>query len=416
MRSAVLAFAAVLVFAAAVAVNRYHHDLQRWEPDAAIYLRMALQDRGLTPDAARADSDRFMATTSEGRNPASRGFYGPSPPEFYARQFALFRTRPLFPYLGAALYPRLGPHGLQAISAVAYVLATGLMFVVLLAVAPPWIAALGSVAFSANSAVLDMATYGLTDELALLFWIASLGAILAFARAPVGAIAAHGRAASGVIAEHARAPRGAVAAYGGVPSAALLVIVAVASLALAFTRPAVYLPIGASLGALIAVRAGAVPRRAAFALVAATVAVAAIFVGYAVAVHGPGLREQLAWQYDFSRATGAAPATQSFAGWYVRAEASAMVKGLLHGVLVNYGPFVVALAAIGFVLRRRTSLAYVLAGAACATVAALVANPLEFVRTIELPLAPVVIILATAAFATAAAALFPPRTPGTPFS
>jgi hypothetical protein len=402
VRFAVLAFAVVLMFAATVGVNRYHHDLQRWEPDAAIYLRMALEDRGLAPDAARAESNGFMATTSEGRNPASRGFYGPSPPEFYARQFALFRTRPLFPYLGAALYPRLGPHGLQAVSAVAYVLAAGAMFVVLLIVAPPWIAALGSVAFAANSAVLDMATYGLTDELALLFWIVSLGAILAYARAPSGAIAAHGRASSGMI-----------AAYGRAPSGALLAIVTAASLGLAFTRPAVYLPIGAALGALVAVRAGTVPRRAAFALVAATVAVAAIFVAYAVAVHGPGLREQLAWQYDFSRATGAAPATQSFAAWYVRAEATAVVKGLLHGVLVNYGPFVVALAATGFVLRRRTSLAYVLAGAGCATVAALVANPLEFVRTIELPLAPVVTIVATAAFTTVVAALFPARSTST---
>lgn len=366
MRPALLALAAVLLCAALAGVNRYHHDLQRWEPDAAIYLRMALEDRGLSRDAARAEADRFIATTSEGRNPASRGFYGPNPPDYYAQQFALFTTRPLYPYLGALLYPRFGPHGLQLISAVAYVLATGLLFVVLLAVAPPWIAALGSVAFAVNPAVLDLASYGLTDELALLFWIAALGALLAYVRAP---------------------------------SAALLAAVAAASLALAFTRPAVYLPLGAALGALAAVRQGTVSRRAALALVAVTAGVAAIFFAYTAAVHGTGLREQLAWQYDFSRATGRAPQSQAFAAWYVRAEVAAFAKGAVHLIFVNAGPLTIALAAIGLVLRRRTSLAPVLLGAVCATAAALVANPLEFVRTAELPLAPVLTIAATAALA-----------------
>ncbi len=388
MRSVLLALAAVLLFTAVVGANRYHHDLQRWEPDAAIYLRMALEDRGLARDAARAEADRFIATTSEGRNPASRGFYGPTPPDYYAKQFALFTTRPLFPYLGAVLYPRLGPHGLQAISAVAYVLATGAMFVVLLSVAPPWIAALGSIAFAVNPAVLDMASYGLTDELAVLFWIAALGAILAYARAPSAASA---RAPAAASAASARAPSAA--------SAGLLLAVGVASLALAFTRPAVYLPIGAALGALGAARFGGVSRRAAFALVAVTAGIAVVFFAYAAAVHGPGLREQLAWQYDFARATGLAPQSQGFVAWYARTEVSAFVKAVLHEIFVNAGPVTIALAAIGLVLRRRTSLVAVLLGAACATVAALLANPLEFVRTVELPLAPVVTMLATVALA-----------------
>jgi hypothetical protein len=385
VRSVLLALAAVLLFAGVVGANRYHHDLQRWEPDAAIYLRMALEDRGLTRDAARAEAARFIATTSEGRNPASRGFYGPTPPEYYAKQFALFTTRPLFPYLGAVLYPRLGAHGLQAISAVAYVLATGAMFVVLLSVAPPWIAALGSVAFAVNSAVLDMASYGLTDELAVLFWIAALGAILAYTRAPSSA--------------YARAPSAASAASARTPSAALLLAVGVASLALAFTRPAVYLPVGAALGALAATRFGGVSQRAAFALVAVTAGVAVVFFAYAAAVHGPGLREQLAWQYDFARATGLAPQSQGFVAWYARTEVSAFAKAVLHEIFVNAGPITIALAAFGLVLRWRTSLVAVLLGAACATVAALLANPLEFVRTVELPLAPVITMLATAALA-----------------
>jgi hypothetical protein len=366
MRSVVLALGVVLLLTSAVAAYRYQHDLQRWEPDAAIYLRMVLEDRGLSRDAARADADRFVMTTSEGRNPASRGFYGPAPPAFYARQFDLFTTRPLFPHLGALLYPRFGAHALQAISSAAYVLATGLMFVVLLSVAPPWIAALGSAAFAANPAVLGMATYGLTDELAVLFWIAALGAIAAYARAP---------------------------------STAALVAVAAASLALAFTRPAFYLPLGAALGALAAARSGLVPRRTALALVAVTGCAGAIFVAYALAIHGAGVREQLAWQYDFARATGLAPAEQGLVAWYVRAELAAIVKLVVHETVANAGVFMLALAATGLIVRRGTSLAAVLVGGACATAAALLVNPLEFVRTVELPLVPIVTVLATAAFA-----------------
>src|SRR6202163_1084449 len=120
--AALAALLIVVAIGTLTAAYRYRHDAARWEPDAAIYLRMALADRGASPAEAKAVADRFMLTTSEGTNPQSRDFYGPATPEYYAGQFPLFRTRPLFPRLGALLYPRFGQHRLRLVSAVSYVL------------------------------------------------------------------------------------------------------------------------------------------------------------------------------------------------------------------------------------------------------------------------------------------------------
>lgn len=353
---------------AAIALYRYHRDAARWVPDGAIYLRMTLQDRGLAPDAAREVSDRFMRSTSEATNPRSRGFYGPTPPDYYARQFGLFRTRPLFPRLAALLYPRLGPHALQAISTGAYVSAVALTFCLLLLVAPPWLAALGALGFATAPPVLELASYPLTDELALALWIATLGAIILAVRRP---------------------------------SIALFALVAIAALALTFTRPAAYLPVGAALGALVTGRRAPAARHSALGLLAVTVAAGLVFFAYTIAVHGPGIAEQLRWEYDFARATGDA-GTRGFFGWYVVALARALGEALTLDVYKNGALFTVALGGFGLVVAPRTGLVPILLGASCASLIALLVNPLEFVRTVELPLTPIVVLLATAALAVVA--------------
>jgi hypothetical protein len=352
----------------AIAFHRYHHDALRWEPDGAIYLRMTLQDRGLAPDAARDVADRFMRSTSEGTNAQSRGFYGPTPPEYYARQFGLFRTRPLFPRLAALLYPRLGPHALQAISACAYVVAVMLTFWLLLLVAPPWLAALGALGFATAPPVLDLATYPLTDELALALWIATLGTIILAARRPT------------------------IALFG---------LVAIAALALTFTRPAAYLPVGAALGALFTGRRDATARRTALGLVAVTAGAGLVFLAYTLAVHGPGIAEQIHWEYDFARATGDAR-MRGFSAWYAYALARALGEALTLDVYKNGALFTIVLGAFGVIVASRTGLVPILLGGSCASVIALVVNPLEFVRTVELPLTPIVVLLATAALAVLA--------------
>ncbi|HYZ16069.1 MAG TPA: hypothetical protein VE591_06690, partial [Candidatus Acidoferrum sp.] len=322
----------------------------------------------LPPGAAREVSDRFMRLTSEGKNSQSRGFYGPTPPDYYVRQFDLFRTRPIFPLLAAFLYPRLGPHALQAISAAAYVCAVALMFGLLLLVAPAWLAALGALGFATAAPVLDLASYPLTDELALALWIGTLYTmILALRR----------------------------------PSIALFALLALAALALTFTRPAAYLPVGAAMGALVAARSDVTARRVALGLVAVTVASGLAFLAYTLAVKGPGIAEQLRWEYDFAQATGDT-VRHGFVAWYLLALARALGEALTLDVYKNGALFTIALAAFGLVIAPQRRLVPVLLGASCASLIALLVNPLEFVRTVELPLTPIVVLLATATLAVVA--------------
>lgn len=355
-----LVLAAVLVVSLVTAAYRLHHDAGIWTSDSAIYLRMALAHRGLGEAEAKREADRFMAGTAEGRLPESKGFYGPNPPRYYATQFAIFRSRPLYPLLGAALYPRLGPHGLQVISAAAYVLATVATFAMLLLTVPPATAGLGALAFATAPQVLALAALPLTDELALLFWTCALGAMLRYVRAP---------------------------------GAAAAVAVGVAALLLTFTRPAAYLPCAAAFGCALAIWRG--PRRpVAVALLAVTVAAGVVFALYTAAVHGPGLSTQLGWQYEWQRDVAGPGANGSFLHWYAIALASALGLLLTVGVYKYAALFPLALAVYGTRLARRDDLGLLLGGAAGA-LAAIGANPLEINRTALLPLTPAVVVLAT---------------------
>jgi hypothetical protein len=363
MRS-LLALVLLVVLTSATAVYRVHHDAAQWPPDAAIYLRMTLEDRGMSRDDARDHADTFLRVTAT--DPDSRALYGADPPAYYVRQFDLFRTRPLFPASSAVLYPHFGPRALPIVAASAYVLATCVLFAILLWYAPPWLAALGAFAFATAPPVLGVAGLGLTDAPALLFWTASLGGIIAFTRRP---------------------------------SALALSCVVAASLLLAFTRPAIFLPVGAALGAWFALRNDPARRRAMMALVAATVGVALVFVAYTALVHGPGLTDQLRWEFDWQRATGDRAAAGGFASWYGHALARIAGEAVTYDVYKNGALLVLVLAALGIAAARRTPLVPLLIGAACASLIALAVNPVEYVRSVELPLVPVVVILATLALA-----------------
>ncbi|MBV9438503.1 MAG: hypothetical protein JOZ24_00775 [Candidatus Eremiobacteraeota bacterium] len=357
-----LALAIVLCVALVTVVYRVRHDAGIWTSDSAVYLRMALADRGLTESEAKRDADAFMAQTAEGRLPESAGFYGPNPPTYYAQQFGIFRTRPLYPLLTAALYPAFGPHAMQLISAAAYVLGTAVMFGILSLSVPAATAGLGALAFATAPQVLALCALPLTDEMALLFWCCALGAMLRYVRAP-GALSA-----------------------GGLAAAALL---------LTFTRPAAYLPCAAACGYAIAVR-GELARRAAAALLTVTFSAGIIFTAYTAIVHGPGPAAQLRWQYDWQRAVHGPGASGSFGHWYAFALAAALGLLLTVGVYKYAALVPLALAAYGARIAQRDDLALLLGGAAGA-LAAIGANPLEINRTALLPLTPTVVVLATLA-------------------
>ena len=355
-------FALVLIATAIIAAYRLNHDAQIWTSDSAIYLRMALEDRGASRADAKRAADAFMSATPEAKVPESKDFYGPHTPPFYAAQYELFRTRPLYPRLAALLYGRFGPHGMQLISAAAYVAASLVMLWLLTLLVPEWTAALGALAFATAPQVLSLAALPLTDELALLFWTAALGAMLLYLRAPRPGV---------------------------------LVAVLVAALLLTFTRPAAYLPFGAACGVLVgAWRAdGPLSRRAALALLAATIGAGLAFAVYSVAVHGPGVIAQLRWQYDWQHTVHGFGAGGSFVRWYAAALAAA--AGLLLTVAVyRYAALLpLVLAGVGLRVARRAGAAR-RGGGAVGARAAMAVKPRELNRTVLLPLTPVVVIFA----------------------
>jgi hypothetical protein len=358
-----LVLAIVLLITLATAAYRLRHDAEIWTSDSAIYLRMALADRGLTEPQAKTESDRFMAGTPEAKIPESAGFYTPSPPPYYAKQFDLFRSRPLYPLIAAALYGPFGPRGMQLISAAAYVLATALTFRLLLLWVAPAVAGLGALAFATAPQVLAVCALPLTDELAVLFWIAALGAMLWYARAP-----------------------------GAAPLAAVLA----AALLLTFTRPAAYLPFAAACGFAVAVWADRARRAEALRLLGVTFIAGAAFAVYSAYAHGPGLVAQMRWQYDWQHAVGGPGGSGGFAHWYAVAVAGALALLFTVGVYKYAALLPLVLAVYGTRLARRDELGLLLGGAAGA-LAAVLANPLEINRTALLPLTPVVIVFATLA-------------------
>ena len=341
------------------AVHSLHHNRGLWPADTQIYLRMTLEDRGLGETAARDEANRIMKDNAV---PSVRGDsrYTSHPPDYYARQFPLFRSRPLYPLAAAALYPTFGAKSLLYIAAASYVLAVMAMFGILLIYARPWVAGLGALALAWAPAVREVAVVGATDSPALLLWILALGVILLYLRRP---------------------------------SNRLLVAVGAAALVLTFTRPAIYLPVGAALGALVAGRADPRARGAALRLLAVTGGVAVSFLIGGALLHGPSVSTQLNWVYDWQHQTG--QTGSGFAGWYVRAVVAMFGHAATYDTYENGAILILLLAAFGMAIAWRTEVVSVAIGTALASSVALFVNPVEFVRTVDLPLVPLVILLAS---------------------
>lgn len=353
-----------LLVALAVGIPNARDASHEWSPDSVIYLRMMLQDTGRTRDEARREADRYVLASGSANVAKVPSYYSDHPPAFYATQFDLFKTRPLFPFVSSLLYGAEGPHALDDVSAAAAILAAVAMFGVLLLVAAPWLAFLGAGVFAGSSPLLAVAGFGTTDALALLWWVVALGFALLYLR----------RADPRVL--------------GGF---------AVAALGLAFTRPIVYLPLGAALGALALTRRRGPELR----LVAVAAVVAAVFLVFSALDGGAGLRGQLHWVYAWQKAVG--DTTSSFGGWYVHAVPHAASGGLSEDIHFHRKLILLALVALaGLWIARRRVEAFVAIGAGLASLVSLLVNPYDFVRTVELPLIPVVVLLAVIAAAALA--------------
>jgi O-antigen/teichoic acid export membrane protein len=336
---------------------RMHQALHDWTNDGSIYLEMVLRDRGVSESAAIENANRFMLTTTQGR--AHPNLYSAHPPAFMPRQRALFRNRPLYPRL-ASILPLSAPTALKFVSAVAYALIPPLLFLMILTFAPPWIAAVVALGIIATPAVYEHAGLALTDELALLFWIACVGAILAYLRAP---------------------------------SIRLFLALAITLAALVFTRPALALPLGISIAILLS-RVRVVGRRAAWVVFSTSLVIALIFFAYTKAVHGGDLGSELQSNYQWQRSIYGSFTSHGFLAWRAMTAAHGFAV-FPKTVLKNLGVFTIVLSGIGFVLYRRSLLAPVSVGALCATLFLVAAtSPLDIERTVTLPMLPIFLMLA----------------------
>ena len=371
--SAILGFLFVLLAVAATLAYEVRKD-DRWDPDGYLYTRMMLVDTGSSEDAAHAAASRFFLSTPAARDPQARGFYTLQPPAWYESQYPLFRARPLYPELAALAYPRLGFRAMKDVAAAGMLVAALALYVLLLLVAPPWLAACGALAGVATPIARDAATMALTDGVALAWWTICLAATAFYARRP---------------------------------TRAALVTALAAAVLLALTRPAIWLPLGAAAGFVVAAYRAGDPgrRRSATALLAGQAAVAAGALLFTAAVHGAGFGTLVRWSYDWQTAIHGPYVGHGAAAWY----AAWLVRGLLTepATVIERGVplFALAIAAVGILARRRDALVPVLLGAACVAPLAIVANPPDFRRALELPLTPVVLTAVAAAVAAALPAI-----------
>jgi hypothetical protein len=365
-----LAGALVVLLVVATSVTYELRKNDKWTPDGFLYARMMLVDTGMTEADAHAAASRFYLTTRAARDPHERTFYAAQGPAFFEAQYPLFRGRPLYPWLAAQFYPRIGFVALKVVAALGAVLAAAAAYRLFLLFAPWWLAACGAIATVSPAAIGDAPVLALTDGLALGWWTVALAAIAVYARRP---------------------------------TRTALAIAIVAAALLALTRPAIWLPIGAAAGFLVAARLAGDParRRGALIMLLAQLAVAAAAVAYTAAIHGANVATLTQWAYAWQTAEHGWFVERGIAGWYLLLILRDIVYEPALLVLRGLPVLGVAAAAIGFAKRRRDPVVAVLLGAACAAPLAVVLNPIDVARALELPLVPVVMAGVVAALSAA---------------
>ncbi len=133
----------------------------------------------------------------------------------------------------------------------------------------------------------------------------------------------------------------------------------------------------------------------------AAVATAVVGAVLLAAVHGAGFATLTRWSYEWQSAIHGPYVCHGIAAWY----AGWLLRGLViePATLVERGGplLALAIAAVGILARRRDTIVPVLLGVVCVAPLAIVANPPDFRRALELPLTPVVFAAVAAAVAAA---------------
>lgn len=353
-------FTLLVVAVAATAAATVFRKHTEWTPDGFVYARMMLQDRGLASTAAEQADETFFAKTPLAANSNTRALIGPNKPKFFELQFNLFSNRPLYPWVAAALYDRFGFYALIVVSLLAYVGASAALYWLLDAFGNPWIAVIVTMVALFVPWMFLIAAAPITDMLALAFLNVVLASVVRYLRS--GASWA-------------------------------IVVFLLSSTLLAFTRPAIYLPLGTGIGALIAAHVlhRSVAERRACAILGAALAIAAAYAAYMSYSHAPGLRGQIAYLYERHMESGS-HRDLPFRTWYVLLVGRTLLDEMRSLATSPIAFPALIVAAAGFWARRQDVAVGALAGCALTLPLAIVANPSPggLARTVDVPLIPIV--------------------------
>jgi hypothetical protein len=329
---------------------------ERWTPDGFSYARMAMEDAGVTPVKALKIAEDFYLATPVGYDPKYRIWFTADARHAAPAAGPIFRTRVFYPWVVSLIYPWRGLAALTDVSAAAYVIGTLSLYWLLLAFARAWVAASGAVAFAASPIVLWLAESDLTDMLALALWIIALAGVFYFLRRPVPLWA---------------------------------VVFGLASLALALTRQAIYLPLGAVAGALVSalIRRDGRDTISSLILVAITTGITAANLVWNALLHGVGPRIELGVTHLLAIRNGSVALGTPLEVWYRQSLVASIIyeiKRSIHNVIP-----VLAIAAMLWDSRRKE--VAVLIGASIAGLAPIFLDPTTYAlpRILEAPLYPV---------------------------
>jgi len=328
MSGKALWFIAVVVVAFVLALTVVSRN-PRFTPDGFQYSRVAMQDTGLSPADALLKAEAFYIQKPIGQIARYRKFLTVDVAHAPPAPGPIFRTRVLYPWVASLFYRWRGLAALADVSLGAYVASVALMYWLLLALARPWVAAMGALA--------------------------------------------------------------SVLHYTHSPRPSWIVTFGLATILLGLTRQVLYLPIGAVAGAFIGARVRRdvddIGRSIRMAATLGLVVVASSI--WYVLMHGAGIVKELEIGHGLAISRGSANPDEPLASWYRRALASNIVVECKRAIL-NILP-VLALIATALEIRRRETA--ILIGAAVAGLAPLFLDPSpsDMQRVLEAPLFPVVL-------------------------
>lgn len=167
----------LVLCAFAVFALRFHTE-RRWSIDGYTYAAMAQMDRGIPQDRARDIARTFYRAQKTGRRPLAASVLRHRRPQW----LKVFRARPLYPALAAALWNLFGWNSLLVVSGISYVAFVLLTYALALRFSNGYAAAAASAAVAWMPAVRVLANDALTDVTALALWTAALLAMCVYAR------------------------------------------------------------------------------------------------------------------------------------------------------------------------------------------------------------------------------------------